>query len=154
MSEGTACPMATVTARSTKVGLPPGPSAGRFERAARFHRDPARVPAAHGNEFGDAFTLRLAVAGPMVVFTDPAVAGEVIDLSVNRVRSGAIVARPPSRARQRRHAARRLRWNRCRGAVRGLPHMVHPVRPHCEALSKGADPCYLPEASTAILRRR
>src|SRR5215204_1925220 len=124
MSEGTASPMATVTARSTKVGLPPGPSAGRFERAARFHRDPARVPAAHGNEFGDAFTLRLAVAGPKVVFTDPAVAGEVIDLSVNRVRSGAIVA-PPRAAPDNGDTQLAGFGGTVVGALfAGLPHMV------------------------------
>jgi len=72
--------MPTVTARSTKVGLPPGPSAGRFEQAARFHRDSLGFLRRTRNEFGDVFTLRLAVAGPIVVFTDPAVAAEVIDL--------------------------------------------------------------------------
>src|SRR5215218_316168 len=73
VSSGYCGRMATAAATTTGVPLPPGPSAGRLAQAAAFHRDPLGFLRRTRGEFGDAFTLRLAVAGPMVVFTDPAV---------------------------------------------------------------------------------
>src|SRR5215208_7086217 len=75
--------MATATARTARTEplLPPGPTAGRVTQAARFHRDPLAFLERARRDFGDVFTLRLAVAGPMVMFTDPAVIDEVVDLA-------------------------------------------------------------------------
>jgi len=78
-----------VTASPARLRLPPGPSTGRLAQAAGFHRDPLGFLAAARDEFGDTFTLRLAVAGPMVVFTDPAVIGEVIEIPREAADAGA-----------------------------------------------------------------
>jgi len=72
--------MATAAASITGVPLPSGPSAGRLAQAAAFHRDPLGFLRRTRDEFGDAFTLRLAAAGPMVVFSDPAVVDEIAEL--------------------------------------------------------------------------
>jgi cytochrome P450 family 135 len=72
--------MAAATAATADRGLPPGPHAGRIAQAARFHRDPLGFLRDARDEFGSAFTLRLAVSGSMVVFTDPAVIGDVVEL--------------------------------------------------------------------------
>ena len=77
-------PMGTsraVTSTSpAKPGPPPGPAGGRLSQAVSFHRDPLGFLRAARAGFGDAFTLKLAVAGPMVVFTDPAVIDEIVEL--------------------------------------------------------------------------
>jgi len=65
---------------TTAAVLPPGPGDGRLAQATGFHRDPLRFLQRAQREYGDAFTLRLAVAGRMVMFTDPAVIDEVVEL--------------------------------------------------------------------------
>src|SRR5215218_9359343 len=74
--------MATATAQvaRTTTSLPSGPSEGRFAQAARFHRDPLRFLQGVRREHGDVFTLRLAVAGTMVTFTNPDVIDHVVEL--------------------------------------------------------------------------
>jgi cytochrome P450 family 135 len=72
--------IATVTVGTTRRGLPPGPSSGRFAQAAAFHRDPLGFLRGVRAEFGDTFTVRLAVSGPMVVFTDRAVVDEIAEI--------------------------------------------------------------------------
>jgi len=74
--------MATATARAamTTAALPAGPSEGRLAQAARFHRDPLRFLQGARRAYGDVFTLRLAVAGTMVMFTDPDVIDEVVEI--------------------------------------------------------------------------
>ena len=72
--------MAAATAATADRGPPPGPHAGRIAQAARFHRDPLGFLCDARDEFGSTFTLRLAVSGSMVVFTDPAVIDEVVEL--------------------------------------------------------------------------
>jgi len=74
--------MATATARpATRIAaLPAGPGEGRLAQAVRFHRDPLRFLQRARRQYGDVFTLRPAVAGPMVVFTDPDMIDEVIEL--------------------------------------------------------------------------
>jgi cytochrome P450 len=58
--------------------LPPGPQAGRLAQSAAFHRDPLRFLQRNRDRFGDVFTIRVAVAGPMAVVADPDAAGRVI----------------------------------------------------------------------------
>jgi cytochrome P450 family 135 len=74
--------MATATAREARTiaPLPAGPSQGRLEQAVRFHRDPLRFLQLTRREYGDVFTLRLAVAGQMVMFTSPDAIDEVVEL--------------------------------------------------------------------------
>jgi len=52
--------------------LPPGPSAGVLAQTVRLHRDPLGALRAWRERHGDAFTLRLATARPVVVVCDPA----------------------------------------------------------------------------------
>jgi len=77
---GTPAVTAAETAERPRPGLPPGLQAGRLAQAAGFHRDPLGYLRSARDELGGTFTLNLAVAGPMVVFTDPAVIGEVVEL--------------------------------------------------------------------------
>jgi cytochrome P450 family 135 len=52
--------------------LPPGPCSGRLTQGTRFHRDPLGFLREARSELGDVFSLRFAIAGPMVVVADPA----------------------------------------------------------------------------------
>src|ERR687897_600101 len=82
-------PIAAATASISGVRLPPGPIAGRLAQAAAFHRDPLGFLRSAREEFGDVFTLRLAVAGPMVVFADPQVIDEVVTIPRDAGHAGA-----------------------------------------------------------------
>jgi cytochrome P450 len=52
--------------------LPPGPTAAAVLQTVAFHRDPLGVLKRARARFGPLFTLRLAVAGPVVVVCDAA----------------------------------------------------------------------------------
>jgi cytochrome P450 family 135 len=71
------------------VATLPGPSEGRLAQAARFHRDPLRFLTDARRQHGDVFTVRLAVAGTMVMFTDPEVIDEVVELPREAGNAGA-----------------------------------------------------------------
>jgi cytochrome P450 len=63
---------------ATSSLLPPGPETGRVAQSAAFHRDPLRFLERARDRFGQVFTLRLAVAGPMVVVADPRAIDQVL----------------------------------------------------------------------------
>jgi cytochrome P450 family 135 len=81
--------MATAAVARTRLELPPGPSAGRLAQGRGFHRDPLGFLRSARNEFGDAFTLRMAVSGPMVMFTNPAVIDEIAEIPREAGHAGA-----------------------------------------------------------------
>jgi cytochrome P450 len=58
--------------------LPPGPSADRLTQGTLFHRDPLGFLRRNQREFGDVFTIHLAVSGPMVVFAKPSTMRHVL----------------------------------------------------------------------------
>ncbi|MEU5424870.1 cytochrome P450 [Streptomyces olivoreticuli] len=57
--------------KSTRCRLPPGPTAPTPVQSVRFLRDPYAMLAAQHTRFGDAFTLRLAGMGALVMVSDP-----------------------------------------------------------------------------------
>src|SRR5215208_741375 len=65
--------------RAPATTLPPGPQAGRLAQSVAFHRDPLSFLRRNLERFGEVFTIRVAVAGPMVVVADPNAAGRVVD---------------------------------------------------------------------------
>jgi cytochrome P450 family 135 len=60
-----------VTADRRAGALPPGPTTDRLTQGTLFHRDLLGFLRSNQEEFGDVFTIHLAVAGPMVVFAKP-----------------------------------------------------------------------------------
>ena len=58
--------------------LPPGPELGRVTQGVLFHRDPLGFLRRMRAEHGDVFTLRLAVAGPMVIVAAPEAAARIV----------------------------------------------------------------------------
>jgi cytochrome P450 family 135 len=58
--------------------LPPGPELGRVTQGVLFHRDPLGFLRRMQSQHGDVFTLRLAVAGPMVIVAAPEAAKQVV----------------------------------------------------------------------------
>ncbi|MGW1074828.1 cytochrome P450 [Streptomyces sp. NPDC002537] len=57
--------------KSTRRRLPPGPAAPALVQSVRFLRDPYAMLAGQHARFGDAFTLRLAGMGALVMVSDP-----------------------------------------------------------------------------------
>ncbi|MGA5129983.1 cytochrome P450 [Streptomyces olivoreticuli] len=57
--------------KNTRCRLPPGPAAPTLVQSVRFLRDPYAMLAAQHTRFGDAFTLRLAGMGALVMVSDP-----------------------------------------------------------------------------------
>jgi cytochrome P450 len=57
-------------------------------QGTRFHRDPLGFLSACRERHGDVFTIRLAVAGPMVVFADPSVAADLLGSDPERSHTG------------------------------------------------------------------
>ena len=51
--------------------LPPGPDAHPLLQTVAFHRDPLGALTRARSRFGSVFSLRLAIAGPLVVVADP-----------------------------------------------------------------------------------
>jgi cytochrome P450 family 135 len=77
---------ATVSARPAP--LPPGPSADRLTQGTLFHRDPLGFLRRNREQFGDVFTIHLAVSGPMVVFASPAAMPQLLDSDPERAHAG------------------------------------------------------------------
>src|SRR3954447_4476165 len=59
--------------------LPPGPQTGRLTQAVAFHRDPLGFLTDCRDRFGDLFTIRMAIAGPMMVVADPGAIDAIVD---------------------------------------------------------------------------
>src|SRR5215210_2136928 len=66
--------------QSAEEALPAGSELDRLTQATLFHRDPLGFLRRMQDEHGDVFTLRLAVAGPMVVFAAREVIHEIVKL--------------------------------------------------------------------------
>jgi cytochrome P450 len=73
---------------SASVDLPPGPDAGRLAQSVAFHRDPLRFLQRARDRFGDVFTLRLAVAGTMVVVADPRAIDRIVESDPDAAHGG------------------------------------------------------------------
>ena len=52
---------------------------GRIAEGVAFHRHPLRFLRSRQSRYGDVFTIRIAVAGPMVVVADPAAIHEIVE---------------------------------------------------------------------------
>jgi hypothetical protein len=63
--------MAAAPPKNTPSRAPLGPRDPALSQAIRFHRHPLGVLRRCRETFGSVFELRLAVAGPTVVVTDP-----------------------------------------------------------------------------------
>jgi cytochrome P450 family 135 len=68
--------------------LPPGPELGRVTQGVLFHRDPLGFLRRMRSKHGDVFTLRLAVAGPMVIVAAPEAAKQIVDADPTRAHGG------------------------------------------------------------------
>src|SRR5215218_5649699 len=68
--------------------LPTGPDLGRFAQSVWFHRDPLGFLQTMRADYGDAFTLRLAIAGPMVVLAAPEAAARIVEASPTEGHAG------------------------------------------------------------------
>jgi cytochrome P450 len=60
-----------MTRDAAPATLPDGPRAGRLAQTVALHRDPLGFVRSAQDRFGDAFTVRLATTGPIVVLTGP-----------------------------------------------------------------------------------
>lgn len=74
---------------SPAASLPPGPDDGRLAATLRYHRDPLGTLRAARARFGDVFTLRLLTTGPVVIVTDPALAGKLARADPRDAHAGA-----------------------------------------------------------------
>src|SRR3954470_2175254 len=70
------------------ASLPPGPSLDRVTQSLLFHRDPLGFLRRQQERHGDVFTLRLAIAGTMVVVADPDAVAAVVDADPQRGHGG------------------------------------------------------------------
>jgi cytochrome P450 len=68
--------------------LPNGPEMGRLAGTVRFHRDPLGFLQRCRQHFGDAFTIRLATVGPVVVICDPNSIVALADSDPGRTHAG------------------------------------------------------------------
>src|SRR5829696_2689706 len=81
------CPVTAVHTDATRQ-LPAGPDLGRVTQGVLFHRDPLGFLRRMRDRHGDVFTLRLAIAGPMVIVTVPAAAERIVDASPTQGHAG------------------------------------------------------------------
>src|SRR3954454_24019510 len=70
------------------ASLPAGPSLDRVTQSLLFHRDPLGFLRRQQERHGDVFTLRLAIAGTMVVVADPEAVAAVVDADPQRGHGG------------------------------------------------------------------
>src|SRR3954454_1503730 len=70
------------------LALPPGPSLDRATQAVLFHRDPLGFLRRQQERYGDVFTLRMALAGTMVIVADPGAIDAVIGADPDRGHAG------------------------------------------------------------------
>jgi len=122
--------MATMTTPA-RAALPAGPNLDRLTQATLFHRDPLGFLSRMQLEYGDVFTLRMAVAGPMVIVADPALIDQVVEL--------------PREAGHAGEARRRIVQMVSERSVLGADEDVH------RAARAALEPVFTPEA---INRRR
>jgi cytochrome P450 len=68
--------------------LPPGPSSGPVAQVLRWARSPLQFLEECGRRFGNAFTLRLAAAPPLVCFSHPDAVRDVLTADPDLLRAG------------------------------------------------------------------
>src|SRR5829696_4103900 len=68
--------------------LPPGPDAHPLLQTVAFHRDPLGALTRARSRFGSVFSLRLAIAGPLVVVADPGELEHLLEADPERAHAG------------------------------------------------------------------
>jgi hypothetical protein len=68
--------------------LPPGPDAHPLLQTVAFHRDPLGALTRARSRFGSVFSLRLAIAGPLVVVADPGELERLLEADLERAHAG------------------------------------------------------------------
>src|SRR3954451_18273007 len=69
--------------------LPPGPADSPLAQARALHRDPLGLLRENQRRYGDLVTVRLPTARPLVVVSDPAAIGPIVDGDPDRAQAGA-----------------------------------------------------------------